>query len=34
MPMILPLFLIGMAVLHVLAGVVVRMKYHQARMGR
>ncbi|MDX5984099.1 hypothetical protein [Sphingomonas echinoides] len=33
LPMILPLFLIGMAVLHVVAGVVVRMKYHRARMG-
>ncbi|MFZ5796564.1 MAG: hypothetical protein ACRCS5_10250 [Sphingomonas sp.] len=33
MPMILPLFLIGMAILHVLAGVVVRMKYHRVRMG-
>ncbi len=33
-PAILPLFLIGMAALHLLAGVVIRLKYHQARMRR
>ncbi len=32
LPMILPLFLLGVAVLHLLAGMVVRAKYHQARM--
>uniref|UniRef100_UPI0035CA331A hypothetical protein n=1 Tax=uncultured Sphingomonas sp. TaxID=158754 RepID=UPI0035CA331A len=31
-PMILPLFLLGVAALHMLAGMVVRAKYHQARM--
>ncbi|MGY2735296.1 hypothetical protein [Sphingomonas sp. UYP23] len=33
-PMILPLFLLGVAALHLLAGIIVRAKYHQARMRR
>ncbi len=33
-PEIVVLFLLGVAVLHMLAGIVVRMKYHQARMRR
>lgn len=33
-PMVVPLFLVGMAALHLAAGVVIRMKYHQRRMGR
>lgn len=32
LPMILPLFLLGVAALHLLAGIVIRAKYHQARM--
>ena len=32
MPMILPLFLLGAAALHMLAAMIVRAKYHQARM--
>lgn len=32
-PAILVLFLLGVAVLHMLAGIVVRTKYHRARMG-
>lgn len=32
LPMILPLFLLGVAALHMLAGIIVRAKYHQARM--
>ncbi|WP_404370981.1 hypothetical protein AB5I39_03010 [Sphingomonas sp. MMS24-J45] len=32
LPMILPLFLLGVAALHLFAGVVIRAKYHQARM--
>ncbi|WP_242183421.1 hypothetical protein [Sphingomonas sp. CARO-RG-8B-R24-01] len=31
-PMILPLFLLGIAALHMIAAIVIRMKYHQARM--
>lgn len=31
-PMVLPLFLLGVAALHMIAAIVVRMKYHQARM--
>ena len=31
-PMILPLFLLGIAALHMLAAIVIRMKYDQARM--
>ncbi len=31
-PMILPLFLLGIAALHMIAAVVIRLKYHQARM--
>ncbi|WP_010217859.1 MULTISPECIES: hypothetical protein [unclassified Sphingomonas] len=31
-PMVLPLFLLGVAALHMIAAVVIRVKYHQARM--
>ena len=31
-PMVLPLFLLGVAALHVIAAVVIRLKYHQKRM--
>jgi len=32
LPMILPLFLLGVAALHFVAGIVIRAKYHRARM--
>ena len=31
-PMVLPLFLLGVAALHMIAAVVIRLKYHQKRM--
>ena len=31
-PMVLPLFLLGIAALHMIAAVVIRVKYHQALM--
>jgi uncharacterized membrane protein YfcA len=31
-PMVLPLFLLGIAALHMIAAVVIRLKYHQKRM--
>jgi hypothetical protein len=30
--MVLPLFLLGVAALHMIAAVVIRLKYHQKRM--
>ena len=32
LPIILPLFLLGVAALHLFAGIVIRAKYHQSRM--
>ncbi len=32
LPMVLPLFLLGVAALHLFAGIAIRAKYHQARM--
>ena len=34
LPVVLPLFLLGVAALHLFAGIVIRAKYHQARMSR
>jgi uncharacterized membrane protein YfcA len=31
-PMVLPLFLLGVAAFHMIAAVVIRLKYHQKRM--
>jgi uncharacterized RDD family membrane protein YckC len=31
-PLVLPLFLLGVAALHMIAAIVIRLKYHQKRM--
>ena len=32
LPVVIPLFLLGIALLHLLGGIVIRARYHQARM--